>query len=673
MSDKLTDLKGVGEKKAALLSKMNINTITDLLRFSPRAYEDRRNISDIRDIVDGNSYLVKGKVLTLIKGNRYTKGKTVLRVKIGDSTGEIFAVFFNANYISKLLPIGRECLFYGNVRDGKMIFPEFGNVEQGIVPVYPLTKGMTQGELRKIMKQALEYSGQLLETLPEYISERNNLCPLTYAINNLHFPEGSDKYKAAIYRIRFEELLAFQLGLNIMKKGNYKSRIGKQAKGKEEEYIANIPFELTEPQRKVIKEISRDLESSTAMNRLLQGDVGSGKTVVAEVAIYKTAKSKLQSALMAPTEVLARQHFESISKSFNKENINISILTGSTKKSEKSKILKDLQEGKIDLIIGTHAIIEEGVKFNNLGLVVTDEQHRFGVTQRALLTEKGQNEEHPNILVMTATPIPRTLGVILYGDLDISIIDQLPKERKPIITRKLSNKEKWKSYDLLKKEVGKGRQAYVVTPLIEDSEAIEASSAETVYKELSEELRGIKVALLHGNMKDTEKNEIMYKFKLGEIQVLVSTVVIEVGINVPNASLMIIESSHRFGLAQLHQLRGRVGRSNEQSYCILLYEKSTPISDQRLDIMVESTDGFYISEKDLELRGVGDIFGTAQSGFVLNKIFELAKDVKLLEKTQEAAEEILKNDPLLEKKENGLIRERLDEVFGNTISFLNKI
>ncbi len=673
MDEKVTKLKGIGEKKAELLAKMNIFTISDLLRLFPRAYEDRRNITNVADVVDGESYLIKGKVLNVIKGNRHTKGKTVLRIKIGDLTGEIFAVFFNANYIANLLPIGRESFFYGKIIDGKMIFPEFGNIEQGIIPIYPLTKGITQVELRKIMRQALEYSGDLKETLPQIVFDENNLCSPTYAINNMHFPENKEKYKAAIYRIQFEELLTFQLGLNLIKKGDYRKKIGKKVKGNEEEYISKIPFKLTEAQLKVVREISNDLESETPMNRLLQGDVGSGKTVVAEAAIFKTVKSKLQAALMAPTEVLARQHYESISNSFKNENINISILTGSTKRTEKIKILEELQSGKIDLIIGTHAIIEDEVKFENLGLVITDEQHRFGVAQRALLTEKGQGDEHPNILVMTATPIPRTLGVILYGDLDISIIDQIPKDRKPIITRKLHSKEKEKAYDFLRKEVEQGRQAYVVTPLIEDSESVEASSAETVYKDLKAKFNEFNVALLHGSMKDIEKNEIMSKFKAGIIQVLVSTVVIEVGINVPNASLMIVESAHRFGLAQLHQLRGRVGRSNKQSYCVLLYDKSTEISNKRLDIMVESTDGFYISEKDVELRGVGDIFGTTQSGFVLNRIFELAKNVKLLEKTQRAAMRILEDDPKIEKKENELLRERMENVFGSTISFLSKL
>ena len=677
MNNNVTDLKGVGEKKAKALSKLNIKEIDDLLYCFPRGYEDRRVISPIKEIKSEGNYLIKGKVLNITKGNRYAKGKTVLKVRIGDYSGEIVAVFFNANYISNSINIGEEHLFFGKFKNGQLIFPEFINVERGIVPIYNLTKGITQGEFRKYVKCAIEKyfepeNNAMQESLPNLVFEKNNLCSLEYAIRNLHFPENKEKLGEALYRLQFEELLAFQIGINLIKNQEYKNNKGKIAKADEGDYLKKIPFALTRPQKKVIKEICEDLEKNEPMNRLLQGDVGSGKTVVAEVAIYKVVKSNLQAALMAPTEVLARQHFNSITKSFEKENINVALLTSSIKKKEKDKILENLKNGKIDLIIGTHALIQNNVKFKELGIAITDEQHRFGVTQRALMAEKGEGE-YPNILVMTATPIPRTLGIILYGDLDISIIDYLPENRKPIITTKVSENNRKKGYELLENEVKKGRQGYIVAPLIAESEVIEARSAEAIYKEVKELFPDMKIALLHGNIKEEEKNEIMEQFQAGNINILVATVVVEVGINVPNASVMIIESSDRFGLSQLHQLRGRVGRGKEQSYCVLMYDKITSTSQKRLDIMVESNDGFYISEKDMELRGVGDIFGTMQHGFEGNKIFEIAKNIKLLMKTQKAASEILENDQKLIKEQNRGVRKRVENLFGNNISFLGKI
>ncbi len=672
MYEKIRTIKGVGEKKAELLSKLKINTIGDLLNYIPRTYEDRRVVTKIKELQSGTPSLIQGIVLNINKGGNYQRGKTVLKIKIGDSSGEIFAVFFNANYIAKSVQIGKEYFFFGRVKNGQLIFPDFAEKEMGILPVYPLTKGISQQELRKLMKVAIAQVGTIPENLPYDLVKSNNICSLDYAIKNLHFPENKEKLKQALYRIYFMELLIFQLGISLMKRQEYTKKRGKVALVEIGDFIKTIPFELTQAQKKVIDEISGDLEKSEPMNRLLQGDVGSGKTIVAEVAIYKVARSGMQSAFMVPTEVLAKQHFETLTNSLGKQGIKIELLTGSVTKKEKEEILAGLVNGNIDVVIGTHALIEDSVKFKNLGLVITDEQHRFGVLQRAVLGEKG-GEELPNILVMTATPIPRTLGVVLYGDLDISIIDKMPNQRKPIITAKFPEGQREKAYSLMEEEIRKGRQAYVVAPLIEDSQFIEAKSAEDIYEEIKDQFKDISVGLLHGSMKEKEKSEIMKSFKEGKVQVLVSTVVIEVGINVPNATVMIIESSQRFGLSQLHQLRGRVGRGSHQSYCMLLYDKITETGQERLEVMVKSADGFYIAERDMEIRGVGDIFGTNQSGFEGNKILALAKNAKLLERSQQAVKEILREDPSLTKKENALIRKEVERFFGSTASFLEII
>ncbi len=677
INDSVKKIKGVGEKKEKLLKNLNIESISDLIFYMPRSYEDRTEIVKISKIDKEGSYLVRGIVTRIIKGGRFNRGKTVLKVFISDGTGELEAVFFNANYISSSIKVGAEYLFYGRVKGKQMVFPEFSQTEMGIIPIYPLTKGLSQKEIRKLIKTALEELGEIEEKLPAKVFEINNLCSLDYAIRNTHFPENKETLKAAKYRMIFEELLAMQLGTSLMRNLDYKGKEGIVLRASQKNFIEGLPFKLTSAQAKVALEIEADLESNRPMNRLLQGDVGSGKTVVAEIGIYKTYKSGHQSAMMVPTEVLARQHFSSMSESLKAYGLKIKLLTGSTTKKEKKQIIEDLAKGEIDLIIGTHALIEEDIKFKSLGLAITDEQHRFGVAQRAVLAEKGKGGIYPNILVMTATPIPRTIGVILYGDLDISIIDSLPKNRKSIITKKIQSGDRIKAYNFLKEQIEKGRQGYIVAPLIEDSEVIEARSAESIFLEFEDEFKGVcsngRIALLHGAMKDYEKNQIMEEFKNGEIQVLVSTVVIEVGINVPNATVMIIESSHRFGLSQLHQLRGRVGRGSHQSYCMLIYDKSTKISKERLDVMVESTDGFYIAEKDMELRGAGDIFGTRQSGFVLNRFIELARNTKILEKAQKTCEIILSADKMLEKKENRYLKERTEKIFGETMSFFGKL
>ncbi len=674
MKRKVKELNGIGEKKEAILRKMNINTIEELLYYFPRTYEDRGKITKIKDICEDGKYLVEGKILSTIKSStkKYSKVNSVLKIKIGDPSGEIVAVFFNANYIANTLKPGDECLFWGQVKKNQMISPEYTNVQKGLVPTYSLTKGMGQQELRRIMKNAIDETGHIEETLPEEMLKKNNLCSLDYALNNIHFPASMQKLKESLFRMNFEELLSFQIGVNIIKNQDFKRKKGKEANASIGDYEKKIPFALTESQKKVIKEICDDLEKKEPMNRLLQGDVGSGKTIVAEISIYKTIKSNLQAVLMAPTEILARQHYGTIKKRFDKENINVRLLTGSINKKEKAEILEGIRTGEIDLLIGTHALIEHNVVFKDLGLVITDEQHRFGVTQRALLSKKG-GEECPNILVMTATPIPRTLGVILYGDLDISIIDAMPINRKPIITKKLHSTKKEIAYDFMKKEIEKGRQIYIVAPLIENSEEIDAASVAEIYEELNDSRNNFKCKFLHGGMKDEEKKQIMDSFVAGEIDVLISTIVIEVGINVPNATLMIIESANRFGLSQLHQLRGRVGRGSEQSYCILIYDNITTVGEERINTMLESTDGFYISEKDLELRGVGDIFGTMQHGFEGNRIYEIAKNMKLLEKCQKATVDILGNDPMLLDEKNSHIKKNVEKIFGEEISFIGKI
>lgn len=674
LQDKINVIKGVGDKKAKLLNNMKVETIDDLLHLFPRKYEDRRQVSYIMEAPFDKDVLVCGKVVTKqLKGNPYNK-KTPLRVLVEDNSANLEVLFFNGKYLANYFNVGSSYTFYGKItlNNGRrqMAHPEFhklGDKEdlRGIFPVYPLTEGMTQNTLRKLIKDVLPLAEDSKEWLSERIVTKYNLCSPSYAMTNIHFPTDARQVKEARYRMVFEELLVLQTGLFYIKQGRMSSGEGIVIGDVPlDEFMQRLPFELTDGQKRVWEEIQKDLESSKSMNRLVQGDVGSGKTIVAELAMFKTIKNGFQAVMMAPTELLAKQHFASLKRDFEPLGINVGLLCSSLKTKEKQEVLDKLETGEIDILVGTHAIIQPNVKFKNLGLVITDEQHRFGVNQRSLLASKGKN---PNVLVMTATPIPRTLAVILYGDLDISIIDTMPVGRKPIKTFLRKEDSRHDIYEFVRNEINKGRQAYVVAPLIEDSESIDCHSAEELYEELSTKYIDLRVGLVHGSMKQEEKDSVMEAFATGLIDILVSTVVIEVGIDVGNATIMVIENCERFGLAQLHQLRGRVGRGEHQSYCILVSGKESKVSEKRNEIMVGTNDGFVIAEEDLRLRGPGEIFGTRQHGLPELNISDLVKHVSILEDVKQVAADIIENDPALNNDENLVIREKVKKMFGENI------
>lgn len=675
LKDKVSCLKGVGPKKEAALAKLGINSIEELIVFFPRDYQDRRQMMQISRLCPEQAALIRGKVVQ-ISADPYRRGrKQTLRILISDDSGKLEVVFFNARYLANSFQRGHFYDFFGkpvvNFGRYQMIHPDYApaekGLERGILPVYPLTAGVSQKEMRLWQKTALNSLEKTQEYLPEEMIRRNRLCSAEYALHNMHFPTEKQSLLAGKYRLIFDELLALQTGLLASK---YATTHGKKGTpfGKdsgEDAYINSLGYELTKAQKRVIREIKSDLESGKVMNRLVQGDVGSGKTVVAEAALYKAVKNGFQGVLMVPTEILAKQHFAGLKKSFCAHNIKAGLLTGSMTAKEKRAVLQELSCGEIDILVGTHAVIQPDVIFYRLGLVVTDEQHRFGVNQRAALSEKGKN---PHVLVMTATPIPRTLAVILYGDLDISVIDELPPGRQKIITRDVDESRRYSCYDFAEQQLKEGRQAYIVAPLIDESEALDVRSAEELYEELKERFNRYSVEVLHGAMKQQEKDNIMSRFYKNEIQVLVSTVVIEVGINVPNATVMVIENAERFGLAQLHQLRGRVGRGKYQSYCMLVSKKSSEVAQKRAQIMTESQDGFYIAEQDLKLRGPGEIFGTRQHGVPDLSIADLARHVDILQAVKKEAEQIIKEDPLLEKSRYAGLKERVLHLFRNDFS-----
>ena len=674
LRESVTSLKGVGPKKAEALKKLGISTMEDLVFFLPRSYEDRRNRADISDAAEDQNSVVTGEV-KLVVNDRYRGGrKQMLRLLVEDGTGSMEVVFFNAKYLQHSFRTGRKYTFFGKVTRNfgkmQMIHPEFSDadgMEDGILPVYPLTKGISQREMRTWQKSLKRAYSMAEDILSSEAVERNRLCSLSYALENVHFPQEKQKLLEAKYRLIFDELLILQTGLFMARQNVTDGRNGIAFSPEADtgRYIESLPYPLTGAQQRCVEEIERDLESSTAMNRLVQGDVGCGKTVVAEIAMYKAVKSGYQAVLMAPTEILAAQHFDGISRAFEAHGIRTAFLTGSLKAAQKREVLEQIATGEAQVIIGTHAVIQPDVEFSRLGLVITDEQHRFGVRQRVKLREKGEN---PNVLVMTATPIPRTLSVILYGDLDVSIIDELPPGRQQTVTRCLKSEKRGECYDFVEQQLKKGRQAYVVTPLIEESETLDAKAAEQVAAELKKRFRGYSVELIHGVMSQDEKDRIMESFSRGETDVLVATVVIEVGINVPNATVIVIENSERFGLAQLHQLRGRVGRGSHRSYCFLILDGGSEIAEKRGQIMEASSDGFFIAEEDLKLRGPGEIFGTRQHGLPDLAITDLSKHMKILEQAKEEAKAMLADDPALDAPEHSALRRRITKLFGEDLT-----
>lgn len=676
-------LKGVGESRAKLFQRLGINNVEDVITHFPREYEDRGNLKRIIEMWDGETCAFEGLVASNVTENKIRKGLAIYKMVIQDDTGSIIAVWFNQHYLKNAFAIGERYVFYGKInkkyRSIEIQNPVYERVkEEGmkntcrIIPVYPATSNLSQNIIRTVISNALgQIEGKLQDILPQRIRNTYRLCEVNYAISNIHFPDTIEDFNNARYRLVFEELLLFQLGLlsvkNIFEEG--KNGISFKQSPETLEFISKLPFKLTGAQKKVFDEIEKDMESTKVMNRLVQGDVGSGKTIVAVLALFKAVNSGYQGTLMVPTEILAEQHYNSIRGLLKHYGINIALLTGSQTKKQKKEILAEIKTGTIDIVIGTHALIEDDVEFDRLGLVVTDEQHRFGVRQRAALSNKGSN---PDVIVMTATPIPRTLALILYGDLDISIIDELPPGRKPVETYTADNTMRERINNFIRKKVKEGRQAYIVCPLVEDSETVDAKSAmETAEKIAKKDFSDLRVGLIHGKMKYKDKEEVMKEFVEGKINILVSTTVIEVGVNVPNATIMVIENAERFGLAQLHQLRGRVGRGEHQSYCILYNESKSSISKERMQVMQKTNDGFVISEKDLELRGPGEFFGTRQHGIPDLKIANLYKDIDILKLAQKSAFEILGEDRLLDKPEHKALREVIREKFKEKFSSLS--
>ena len=669
-------IKGVGPSRVLLLNKLGIFTLKDLITYYPRTYEDRSKPKVICECEDGQEVLIEAIACGKISNVRIS-GRTMQKLVVRDETASVSITWFNQPYLRNIFVIGNKYKFFGkiNKKNGKftMTSPIFEGIEKvqntgRIVPIYPLTFNLSQNNLRKIMESAIEITyGNLEETLPEYLIKEYKLEDINNAIKHIHFPDELKDFNIARNRLVFEELLSVQLALLELKNNYVNEEIGIQFSkdAKMSDVINSLPFKLTKAQLRVLEEIDNNMESKKPMNRLLQGDVGSGKTVVAMCTAYKAVKTGYQVAIMAPTAILAKQHLENFNNILGKFGIKCELLVSGITKKKKEDILKRLAEGEIDIIIGTHALIEENVKFKKLGLVVTDEQHRFGVKQRTRIAEKGKN---PDILVMTATPIPRTLALILYGDLDISIIDELPPNRKKIETFAVGKNMQTRVDLFIEKQIKEGRQAYIVCPLVEENEEMDLKSVEKLYETYSKEIfPQYRVQYIHGKMKPKEKDEIMEKFKNKEIDILISTTVIEVGVDVPNANIMVIENAERFGLAALHQLRGRVGRGEFKSYCILKFEGKGENVRKRMQVMCETNDGFVISEKDLELRGAGDFFGTMQHGLPEFKIANLFEDVQTLKIVQGVAIKILEEDSKLKLEKNKKLRNLVKDKFTGRI------
>ena len=670
-------IKGVGPSRVKLLNKLGINNLEDLITYYPRNYEDRGKPKSISELVDGEEALISAFVVARMSEVRIRKNLTLCKVVVRDETGTAQITWYNQSYLKNSLKVNERYKFYGKVSNkyGKIdmqspVFePEGSSTKTGkIIPIYPLTYSLSQNTIRKIIENGLsEVDGKLEETIPEYLLDKYSLCDINTAISKIHFPDNFAEFNLARKRLVFEELLSMQLAL-LSLKNKYevkKTGIAFDKAAKMSDVIDNLPFKLTGAQARVLEEIDSDMEKDRPMNRLLQGDVGSGKTVIALIAAYKAVKSGYQAAIMAPTAILASQHLETFIDILGDTGIRCELLISAITKKKKEELLARLERGEIDIIIGTHALLEENVKFNKLGLVVTDEQHRFGVRQRAVIAEKGNN---PDVLVMTATPIPRTLALILYGDLDISIIDELPPNRKKIETYAVKKDMEQRVNAFVSKNIDEGRQCYIVCPLVEENEEINAKSVMEIFEEYKTKIfPNYKVEYLHGKMKQKEKDAIMEEFKNGNINILISTTVIEVGVNVPNANIMIIQNAERFGLAQLHQLRGRVGRGEHQSYCILKYEGNSRIIKERMDVITKTNDGFVISEKDLELRGSGEFFGTRQHGIPEFKIANLFEDMTILKGVQAVALSIIDKDPYLENKENEKLKKMVENKFKDRI------
>lgn len=684
---KITELKGIGEKYAQLLGRLSVYTVEDLVGLYPRDYElyqEPAFISTLSPDYENTNVVIDGVVSKKI--DVYHTGKlAVISTFINDENGDrIKCTWFNMPFLKSSLKLGMRYIFRGRfvIKNGIKILEQpqmytrsqYSEIEGTMQPIYPLTKGLSNKTVANAVHQALEKfdAGLEKEYIPGYVRQKNELAEHNYAVVNIHFPKSMEDYIQARKRLAFEEFFLFVLAVRSLRNSNERIPNGYiiQNDSRTDNFIEKLPFSLTNGQKSAWTEVKKNMSGKGLMSRLIQGDVGSGKTIIAVLALMNTAYAGYQAAMMVPTEVLAKQQYDSITKMFNNMGVelNVSLLVGSMTAAAKRKVYEDIENGSTDIVIGTHAVIQEKVIFKNLALVITDEQHRFGVNQRRDLSDKGNN---PHILVMSATPIPRTLAIIVYGDLDISVIDELPAERLPIKNCVVDESYRPNAYKFIENQVHAGRQAYVICPMVEDSENIEAENVIDYAKKLSGELPDdIKVEYLHGKMKASQKNEIMEKFSKNEINVLVSTTVIEVGVNVPNATVMMVENAERFGLAQLHQLRGRVGRGGFQSYCIFVSGNKSKKTKDRLEILNKTNDGFKIAEEDLKLRGPGDFFGVRQSGDFDFGIADIYTDAKVLKSASEAAGEVLDKDPELELEENRYLAEKVSEY---TVKCLEKL
>ena len=674
-------LKGIGEKTAKLFEKVGIRTIDDLLHYYPRGYDTYGEPKAIGELSEDETGTVEGFLKSGATGV-HVNGLSIVQATISDMTGKLRLVWYHMPYLKNTLRPDSHFIFRGRVirkKNGltmeqpQMFKPEaYEELLSSMRPVYAQTKGLGNKMITSAVEQALAFRTLERDYLPAGLRIANELAEYNFAIEHIHFPSNEEELKFARKRLVYDEFFFFLLAVRHLKekRQNVQSPFHMEKQDECRKLLVDLPYRLTNAQLRTLEEVLKDLKSGSVMNRLIQGDVGSGKTIIAVLALLAACENGYQGALMVPTEVLARQHFESVTELFEKHGVDkkVILLTGSMTAKEKRIVYEKVASHEADIIIGTHALIQEKVVYDNLALVITDEQHRFGVAQREMFGNKGQM---PHVLVMSATPIPRTLAIILYGDLDISVIDELPANRLPIRNCVVDKSYRPRAYRFIENEVKNGRQAYVICPMVEESEMIDAENVLDYTKILRQNLPGIRVEYLHGKMKGKEKNKIMERFASGEIQVLVSTTVVEVGVNVPNATVMMIENAERFGLAQLHQLRGRVGRGAYQSYCIMVNCSDQDGTQERLDILNRSNDGFYIASEDLKLRGPGDFFGIRQSGDMEFKIADIFTDANLLKTVSEEVNRILERDPELEQEEYRALKDRLDVYLSKSYDKLN--
>lgn len=674
-------LKGIGEKTAKLFEKVGIRTIDDLLHYYPRGYDTYGEPKAIGELSEDETGTVEGFLKSGATGV-HVNGLSIVQATISDMTGKLRLVWYHMPYLKNTLRPDSHFIFRGRVirkKNGltmeqpQMFKPEaYEELLSSMRPVYAQTKGLGNKMITSAVEQALAFRTLERDYLPAGLRIANELAEYNFAIEHIHFPSNEEELKFARKRLVYDEFFFFLLAVRHLKekRQNVQSPFHMEKQDECRKLLADLPYRLTNAQLRTLEEVLRDLKSGSVMNRLIQGDVGSGKTIIAVLALLAACENGYQGALMVPTEVLARQHFESVTELFEKHGVDkkVILLTGSMTAKEKRIVYEKVASHEADIIIGTHALIQEKIVYDNLALVITDEQHRFGVAQREMFGNKGQM---PHVLVMSATPIPRTLAIILYGDLDISVIDELPANRLPIRNCVVDKSYRPRAYRFIENEVKNGRQAYVICPMVEESEMIDAENVLDYTKILRQNLPGIRVEYLHGKMKGKEKNKIMEEFAAGEIQVLVSTTVIEVGVNVPNATVMMIENAERFGLAQLHQLRGRVGRGDKQSYCIMVNASGNKEKNRRLDVLNKSNDGFYIASEDLKLRGPGDIFGIRQSGDLEFQLADIYTDAVTLKKVSEDVNRLLEQDENLEQEENQELKKRLDRFLEEKYEKLN--